>query len=273
MPELEAGDTPDATLNWPIDRRARILEAACRAIAREGSKRVRLQDIAVEAGVSKGLLHYYAQSREDLLAEAYTYGDRRMRLRARAEISEIRDGADRLRRLLLLYFTDDAEVQEDWVLWSEFAANAVFDEALQPSMRNSFATWLSWLEELVLRGIQDGSIAPQQEPDVIVLELAALVDGLGLQLVRGLITEAQARLTLDRALADFGIAPVEESPARSEDELRTAVDQVRQTLRRLERLLASTGRESGAFRVAAAGGPRGAGRSNATAKTLHSSES
>jgi len=223
---------------WQADRRSRILEAACRAIAREGSRRVRLQDIAVEAGVSKGLLHYYAQSREDLLAEAYAYGDRRQRSRAQTEIAAIRDGADRLRRLLHLYFTKDAQVWEDWLLWSEFSASAVFDNSLQPAMKDSFASWLSWLEELVTRGLEDGSIVSNQRPDVMALKLTALVDGLGLQMVRGLINEQQAASTLDQTLEDFGIAKAEGiAEAPTTFEVRSTLGQARQALRRLERLL------------------------------------
>ncbi|MGA3354721.1 MAG: TetR/AcrR family transcriptional regulator [Acidimicrobiales bacterium] len=221
-----------------LDRRARILEAACRAIARQGSRRVRLQDIAAEGGVSKGLLHYYAQSREALLAEAYAFGDRRQRIRAQEEIAVIQDGADRLRHLLHLYFTKDARVWEDWLLWSEFSASAVFDTSLQPAMKNSFATWLSWLEELVIRGIQDGSIVSDQEPAVIALKLAALVDGLGLQMVRGLIDEQQARSTLGLALEDFGIAETQRlAEASTAAEVQITLGQARQALRRLERLL------------------------------------
>ena len=74
------------------------------------------------------------------------------------------------RRLLHLYFTKDTQVWEDWLLWSEFSASAVFDTSLQPAMKHSFTTWLSWLAELVARGIQDGSILSDQEPDLIALE-------------------------------------------------------------------------------------------------------
>jgi len=102
------------------DTRERILEAACRAIARDGSRRVRLQDIAEEAGVSKALLHYYADSREQLLADAFEYGDERARLRVRQEIAGGGTGSERLRSLLHLYFADETEVREDWMIWSEF---------------------------------------------------------------------------------------------------------------------------------------------------------
>ena len=50
--------------------RARILDAAVRLIAHEGINDVRIARIAMQAGVSAGLLHYHFASRDSLLAEA-----------------------------------------------------------------------------------------------------------------------------------------------------------------------------------------------------------
>ena len=163
-----------------------------------------MQDVAAEAGVSKGLLHYYAASREDLLAEAYEYSEERARKRAHAESIAARTGAERLRLLLRLYFEDDPEVQEDWALWSQFSSSAVFDQQLRLRMERSFSSWYDWIEGLVRTGIEDGSIVARRSPEAVALTLTALVDGLGLQRLRGLITGEQARSALDAGLADLG---------------------------------------------------------------------
>jgi AcrR family transcriptional regulator len=223
------------------DKRIRIMEAACRAIARDGARRVRLQDIASEAGVSKGLLHYYAESREKLLAETYEYADARARGRVRTEIAAATDGADQLRRLLYAYFSDDPEVREDWLLWSEFSANAGFDDDLRPRMKRSFTSWLSWLEEIIERAISDGSLVSNRKPSLIALELTAVIDGLGLQMVRGLITPEQARGTLGRALADFRVSRDDDASAdgtllSSDAGLLDLEEHLRNGLRALQRV-------------------------------------
>jgi AcrR family transcriptional regulator len=230
----------------PPDRRERILEAACRAIAREGSRRVRLQDIAAEAGVSKALLHYYADSREQLLADTFEFGDERAHQRVKQEIATASTGSERLRTLLHLYFADDQEVHEDWMIWSEFAASAVFDDDLRSRMRRAFAGWLDWLEQIVREGIADGSIALERPVEEIVGDLTALVDGLGLQLVRGLMTNEGARQSVDRAMVRLGlVAPLPEddtadTPGDDEPGQISAIEgQLRAALQRLERLRAS----------------------------------
>jgi AcrR family transcriptional regulator len=230
----------------PPDRRERILEAACRAIARDGSRRVRLQDIAAEAGVSKALLHYYADSREQLLADTFEFGDERARQRVKQEISSRGSGSERLRTLLHLYFVDDQEVREDWMLWSEFSASAVFDESLRSKMRRAFADWSTWLEETIGGGVQDGSIVLERPVEEVVADLTALVDGLGLQLVRGLMSAEGARQALDRAMVRLGLAvpvpgegaddgPVDDKPGQ----LMAIEGQLRGALRLVERLRAS----------------------------------
>jgi AcrR family transcriptional regulator len=227
----------------PPDTRERILEAACRAIARDGSRRVRLQDIAAEAGVSKALLHYYAKSREQLLANAFEYGDERARMRVKQEIAGGGTGSERLRTLLHLYFADETEVREDWMIWSEFSASAVFDPGLSARMRRAFADWSDWLEQIVRDGLRDGSISSDRAPEELVAVLTALVDGLGLQLVRGLMTAEAARQSLDRVLAGLGMLPADpDGPGGAADdqasELTAIEGQLRAALRRLRRLRA-----------------------------------
>jgi AcrR family transcriptional regulator len=178
-----------------------ILAAACRVIARAGVQRARLQDVAVEAGVSKALIHYYFKSREELLARAYVFADGRARTRVADEIKRLESAGVRLRRLLLLYFEDETELLEDWVLWSELSANAVFDPELRPAMEASFANWIEWLEALILEAIEEGSLPQQLDARAFAHRLTAIIDGLGSQIVRGLISSEQARALLETSLA------------------------------------------------------------------------
>lgn len=52
-----------------VDARARIVEGGVRCLAREGLAAASMAAIALEAGVSKALLHYHYHDRSTLLAE------------------------------------------------------------------------------------------------------------------------------------------------------------------------------------------------------------
>ncbi len=51
----------------PSDSRAKILEAAFGVLSREGYENVSIKDIAEEAGVAQGLVHYYFKSKQQLV--------------------------------------------------------------------------------------------------------------------------------------------------------------------------------------------------------------
>ena len=53
----------------PVDRRAQMVEAAATVLAREGYESTSMKEIANQAGVSSGLLHYYFGTKEELLAD------------------------------------------------------------------------------------------------------------------------------------------------------------------------------------------------------------
>jgi AcrR family transcriptional regulator len=195
---VNASSSTDAKTG--ADRIADILEAACRAIARSGARKLSLRDVAREAGVSKALIHYYFKSREDLLAQAYLFADDRARRRVRAEVDALESAAVRLKRLLLLYFKDEPELREDWILWSELSASAVFDSELRSTMESSFATWTAWMEALIEDTIDEGLLNESTDPNETALRLTALNDGLGSLVVRGLISHTKAREILTHAL-------------------------------------------------------------------------
>ena len=51
----------------PSDSRTKILEAAFAAISRDGYENASIKDIAAEAGVAQGLVHYYFKSKQQLV--------------------------------------------------------------------------------------------------------------------------------------------------------------------------------------------------------------
>lgn len=60
----------------PEETRERIVQAAYRALARNGYEATSVKDVAQEAAVAPGLVHYYFKSKEDLLVAAVLRGCR-----------------------------------------------------------------------------------------------------------------------------------------------------------------------------------------------------
>ena len=141
-----------------VDRKLEILEATCRVIAREGTDGLRMSTVAREAGVSTALLHYYFDTRADLLMQAFDHADVKADEAAEAALAGIPRAIDQLERLLLIYAGADAVFRDDWVLWVEMWRSAIFDERLAESVRRSSAGWLEQICELIERAHGEGSL-------------------------------------------------------------------------------------------------------------------
>src|SRR3954463_8753311 len=151
------------------DRKTEILEATCRVIAREGADGLRMGTVAREAGVSSALLHYYFDTRADLLMQAFEHADIKADQAADAALAGIPGAVERLRRLLEIYAGADAVFRDDWVLWVEMWRSAIFDERLAESVRRSSASWIEQITDLLEQARDEGSIG-----DAIVVNDVAM---------------------------------------------------------------------------------------------------
>src|SRR3954462_8372439 len=170
------------------DRKTEILEATCRVIAREGADGLRMGTVAREAGVSSALLHYYFDTRADLLMQAFEHAAIKADQAAEAALAGIPGAVDRLRRLLEIYAGADAVFRDDWVLWVEMWRSAIFDERLADSVRRSSASWIEQITDLLREARAAGLVGDEISVDDATLRLAAVVDGLGLQILTGILT-------------------------------------------------------------------------------------
>src|SRR5437899_1342441 len=57
----------------PINAREKILQAAFTVLAREGYENTSIKDIAEEAGVAQGLVHYHYKSKQQLVLEVLAF--------------------------------------------------------------------------------------------------------------------------------------------------------------------------------------------------------
>src|SRR6185295_4575337 len=145
------------------DRTADILEAACRVIARDGADGLRMGQVAREAGVSSALIHYYFATRADLLLRAFEHADEQADLTIDELIGDLPTGAAKLEKVLVAYAVG-THFRSDWILWVEEIA------------------------DLIRGGRGDGSIGPAgDDASAVATRLTALVDGLGLQVLSGIM--------------------------------------------------------------------------------------
>jgi AcrR family transcriptional regulator len=188
------------------DRTSELLDAACRVIARAGAARLRMSDVAREAGVSTALVHYYFATRPDLLRAAFMFADARVDAYVDAQIAALDTAAERLQRLLSVYVSDsDPLLHENSILWREMWSHAVFDESLRAAVEESYAGWLEQIADAIADAIAEGSAATA-DVEGAAHRLAAIVDGLSSRLALGMLTGPRSsELIHDALVLELGL--------------------------------------------------------------------
>ena len=167
------------------NRPEQILEAACRAIQQRGFAGTRISDVAREAGVSTGTVHYYFEVRDEVLVGALKWASgqlfaRRDELAARA-LSE----QERLAQLLELSVPVPGPRRGEYVLWIELWVRALHEPSMLPECETLSRRWREYFFDTVRRGTDAGEFTPVAAPDTVADRLIAFVDGLGFELLQG----------------------------------------------------------------------------------------
>jgi AcrR family transcriptional regulator len=91
----EASAAGDADID-EAGRRSQIVRAAAAVLGRQGYAETSLKDVAREAGVAPGLLHYYFESKEELLLEVVVVTERQMIADWKAVVEAVEDPLERI---------------------------------------------------------------------------------------------------------------------------------------------------------------------------------
>jgi AcrR family transcriptional regulator len=167
------------------DRHQEILDAAARVITERGLAETRISDIAEQAGVSPGLILYYFDSKDRLLAEALTYANDQFYLRTSRDIRRIASAKEQLRRLIDLsvpgYLPEYGRLDE-WALWIEVWVRALRDVEMAKDREVLDQRWRAQIAEIIRAGQASGEFV-EGDADALALPIAALIDGLAIQVI------------------------------------------------------------------------------------------
>lgn len=166
------------------ERRAEILETTCQVVIERGFAGTRVSDVASRLGVSTGLIHYHFDSKEQLLAEALQHAAAADLARLSVEVERDAPAVERLDRIFGLDLPphgDDGRPERGWVLWIDGWGEAMRNAELKKISQQLDVRWKEGVEEVIRQGVKEGEFACA-DPSTTAWRLAALLDGLGVQL-------------------------------------------------------------------------------------------
>ncbi len=128
--------------------RARLLEATCRCIEREGLSGASIAAIAAEAGVSRQTVYRYFSGRDELAKRAIFSTAETLRARIASHVALLTDPADVVVEALVLGL---GEIRSDGVLraiWDSASPDGTVAEIF------THPTGIAWMGQVMARGIE-----------------------------------------------------------------------------------------------------------------------
>lgn len=178
----------------PEEKRQQITDAAIREFAREDYKRASTDDIAAQAGISKGLLFYYFKNKKSL----YFYLAEHLRRMVEAHMEE-----ERLAEITDFFEMLEYGVQEKcrlfekqpWILAFSLRMYYASDKEIAAPLRKLFVTMIDDLWETYFARMDREKFREGVEPREVLDLLICLTDGyLHQQIMRGRKIELQELL-------------------------------------------------------------------------------
>jgi len=161
---------------------AQIVAAATRAIARQGYARTSLNDIAREAGMSKGAVHYHFPTKEALVAKVLETATDAVAARTKtAWQAGGQNPIEALRASVRELWAVRTSGSEEVRVVSDLLAQALYDESLRPQLAAYYRFASSQTTEYLIAVLAGYGLRPAVSPALVPRLLLGLLDGLLLQ--------------------------------------------------------------------------------------------
>lgn len=172
MPQRAAEPALPRWQRRPDDRPHALMASALKLVKQQGYRRVRLEDIAADAGVSKATVYHYFANKDDLITRALS--ERVAERQAEAEALLARTGPsarDRLRAFLRHYW--DVQLTPAVGVWQRLLVSEIVTDA--PPVFRAWAKGLVHRWTVVERLIREGQAAGEFDRHVDALVAARMM--------------------------------------------------------------------------------------------------
>ena len=165
------------------EKAGRIVEAMRSSVARRGISGSTFEHVAREAGVSRGLLHYYFGTKEALLVEVCRR-DAEHRVARLDEPLAKAGTADDVLQALVANLQDSVENEPGfWVLLFELFTAGRRNPEIQREIGELFNTTRDHVAEIFRAKEREGVLKLAADADAVVGFLFAVADGVALQML------------------------------------------------------------------------------------------
>ena len=160
---------------------AQIVQAAIRVLARQGYARTSLMDIAREAGMSKGAVHYHFPTKEALIRVVLNTACDAVAHRTVAAWGTGDRPFEALRSSLYELWRVRAERTDEALVVADLLAQSLYDDSLRPELAEYYRFASGQVHEHLMQHLVAVGLRPKVPPEVLSRILIGLLDGLVMQ--------------------------------------------------------------------------------------------
>ncbi len=167
------------------EKKVRIIKAAANVFSRKGYAGANMADIAVEAGLGKGTLYEYFDSKDELFFTVFEWFTREIQQLATVSASSLgAPSAGRLEALNDALMKAWAEMKDLFSLFMEFwAASSAsqFRQRFMQGFKESYDHFRGIVAALIREGMDRGEFHRDIDPEAVAAVMVGAWDGLFLQ--------------------------------------------------------------------------------------------
>ncbi|MCS6797094.1 MAG: TetR/AcrR family transcriptional regulator [Myxococcota bacterium] len=160
---------------------ALIVQSALRVLARKGHARTSLHDIAVEAGMSKGAVHYHFPTKDALVRAVLEHACDTVARRTLEAWSRGNDPLSALRAAIEELWRVRAERTDEVRVIADLLAHSQHDATLRPSLADYYRYAAAQSHEHLMKHLVAAGLRPRVPAELLPRLLLGLLDGLLMQ--------------------------------------------------------------------------------------------
>jgi TetR/AcrR family fatty acid metabolism transcriptional regulator len=163
-------------------RRGQLTRAAYKVVGQKGYYEFTVRDIAKEAGLSTGLVHYYFKNKEDLLLNLLKEINRNMTIILNRNISTAEDPQERLNIFMRQAFDLVKNEKDYFYIVIDFWTQVNKNERMKRANIKLFKSYRDEISKILKEGVDKG-VFTKMDVDYTAAVIISIIQGLIIQYV------------------------------------------------------------------------------------------
>jgi len=137
-------------------RRAQLTSATYNVVSKKGYYNFTIKDIAQEAGMSTGLIHYYFKNKQDLLLNLLREINRNIRASLQQDLEHLSDPVDRLAAFIERACNLVMQEKNYFYVLLDFWTQLNHNERMRTAIQKLYTSYRDVCSEILNEGIEQG---------------------------------------------------------------------------------------------------------------------